>query len=156
MYQILVPLVLLCNGLAAGVLVGTLLGGVPLLLALPDDRYVHAHAFFASRFDPFMPACFVLTLLGDITLASGAIAAGGTGARVLFGLAAALALAAMVISLLKNVPINKYVQDLDPERLPGDFAATDPRYAWRTWNLVRSVLAVLSLVANCVALGVLL
>lgn len=37
MIAVLAPLVLLTSGLAAGVLTGTVLGGAPLLMALPTE-----------------------------------------------------------------------------------------------------------------------
>ncbi|HEY4020388.1 MAG TPA: DUF1772 domain-containing protein [Pseudonocardiaceae bacterium] len=147
---VLVPLVLLANGLAAGVLVGTQLGGWPLLVSLPPDRYVHAHAFFATRYDPFMPICFIATVGGDVALAV------VTVPRVLFILAALFLAGAITVSLRKNVPVNKWVRSLDPEHLPADFASRDPRRHWGTWNTTRAALAVAGLLANCLALALLL
>lgn len=150
MLQVLVPLVILANGLAAGVLMGTQLGGWPLLQSLPADRYVHAHAFFATRYDPFMPVCLIVTVLGDVTLA---LVADAAGTRPLFLVATVLALGTITISLLKNVPVNKWVRALDPDDLPADFAGRDPRPAWGRWNRTRTTLSVLALLANCLALG---
>jgi uncharacterized membrane protein len=140
----LVAVVLVVNGLAAGVLMGTVLGGVPLLLALPPSRYVHAHAFFATRYDPFMPACLLLTVVGDVALT---VVAGG----VVTALAAAFALATVVISLTRNVPINKWVRSLDPDDLPGDF--DDPRTRWKRSNDARTACAVAALLCNVVAVA---
>ena len=153
MYTFVLPLVVLANGLAAGVLVGTLLGGVPLLYSLPAGGYVRAHAFFASRFDPFMPVCLVFTVLGDAVLTG--FGTGGPG-RALFALAAVCALGTVIISLVKNVPINRWIRQLDADNLPPDFAERDPRYLWGMWNKVRSLLAVTAFLANVLALPVLL
>jgi len=153
LHTIVTPLVLLANGLAAGVLMGTQLGGWPLLAALPPDRYVHAHAFFATRYDPFMPACLIVTLLGDALLA---VVTPDPAVRSLYALAALLALSTVSISLAKNVPINKWVQTLDPDRLPADFDRQDPRPVWGRWNRTRSWLAVFALLLNCTALALLL
>lgn len=153
MQTYLLSLVLLLNGLSAGVLVGTLLGGVPLLYSLPDREYVTAHAFFAGRYDPFMPACLLATLVGDVVLAG---FGDPTAAKFLWVLAALAALGTVVISVAKNVPINRWVRTLDPDELPGDFSARDPRYRWGHWNRVRSGLAVLALLLNTAALPVLL
>jgi len=151
LHAVLVPLVLLANGLSAGVLVGTQLGGFPLLAALPPERYVHAHAFFATRYDPFMPTCLVSTLLGDAVLAA---TPADAVPRIMFGLAALLAGSTMLVSVTKNVPINKWIQTVDPQRLPGDFARIDPRPRWGRWNRTRTVLAVCALLVNCAAVGV--
>jgi uncharacterized membrane protein len=150
MIAVLAPVVLLTAGLAAGVLTGTVLGGAPLLMALPTERYVHAHGFFATRYDPFMPACLVATLLGDLVLA--AVATGP--ASIVFGIAGLLAAAVMIISLIKNAPVNKWMATLDPECLPADFV--DPRKEWVAWNQVRTALAVAALIGNVVAIGLLL
>lgn len=153
MVALTVALVVLVNGLAAGVLVGTVLGGVPLLLVLPDERYVHAHAFLAGRYDPFMPACLIATVLGDGALAA---LAPDRDARVVFATAGVLAAGTVAISLVKNVPINRWLRSLDPARLPADFTRRDPRRVWSGWNHARSVLAVLALLANCAAVALLL
>jgi len=145
---VLTPLVLLANGLSAGVLVGTQLGGWPLLAALPPDRYVQAHAFFSTRYDPFMPVCLIVTVLGDAALA---VFGAAPPVRVAQAVAALLALAVAIVSVTKNVPVNKWIRTVDPHRLPADFAELDPRPGWGRWNRVRSLLAVLALVANCVA-----
>jgi len=148
-FAILIPLVLLANGLAAGVLVGTALGGWPLLADLPPERYVHAHAFFATRYDPFMPSCLLLTTTGDATLGW---LADGAVAKVAYLAAAALSLATIAISLLKNVPVNKWIRTLDPDRLPADFAERDPRPRWGAWNRARTALSTVAFLANCAAL----
>lgn len=153
MLTVVVPLVLLANGLAAGVLLGTQLGGFPLLAALPADRYVQAHAFFSTRYDPVMPICFGVTIVGCLV---GAVIAEHTGVRVLLAAAALAALATVTISFAKNVPVNKWVRTLDPDNLPADFARVDPRRHWGFWNSVRTALATLALVANCGALALLL
>lgn len=150
MLEIVVPLVLLANGLAAGVLLGTQLGGWPLLQSLPPDRYVHAHAFFSTRYDPFMPACLLITTVGDLALG---LLAGSAVARALYLVAAALCLSTIAISLTKNVPVNRWVRTLDPDHLPADFAQRDPRRRWGSWNRVRTALSTLALIVNCALVG---
>jgi uncharacterized membrane protein len=149
-FEVLIPVVLLTSGLAAGVLTGTQLGGWPLLESMPPGRYVAAHAFLSTRYDPFMPVCFVVTAVGDGVLA---VLAAGAPMATLFGAAAVLALSAVVVSLAKNVPVNKWLRTLDPDDLPDDFAERDPRRHWGGWNWARTALAVLALLVNCVAVG---
>jgi uncharacterized membrane protein len=153
MLQIFLPLVIVVNGLAAGVLVGTQLGGWPLLVAMPPQHYVQAHAFLSTRYDPFMPACLVGAVLGDVLLT---VLASSTGARVLFALAAVFAASTVTISIVKNVPVNRWIRTMDPNRLPDDFADHDPRPSWGSWNQARAGLAVLALLINCAALATLL
>lgn len=151
MLNCLVPLLLLLNGLAAGVLFGTQLGGFPYLASLPTDRYVHAHAFFGQRYDPAMPVCLAGTFVLDAVLAVGAP---GAAARTLFAVAGVLSAATALISVTKNAPVNRWMRTIDPDNLPDDFR--DPRRAWGVWNHRRSLLAIAALVANCAALGFLL
>lgn len=153
MLSYVVPPVLLLNGLAAGVLLGTLLGGFPYLASLPADRYVHAHAFFGTRYDPAMPVCLVGTVLGDAALA---LWSENSLARGLFGLATVLALATVTISVIKNAPVNRRMRTLDPENLPTGFATGDIRTDWGAWNRRRSLFTIVALFLNCSALAVLL
>lgn len=153
MLTCLTPLLLLLNGLAAGVLLGTQLGGFPYLASLPADRYVHAHAFLGSRYDPAMPVCLVGTVLCDAALA---FLAPDAAARGMFAGAGVLAAATAVISVAKNVPVNRWMRTLDPNDLPEDFADRDPRRDWGTWNRRRSLLTIGALLVNCAALAVLL
>lgn len=151
MIAVLAPLVLLTSGLAAGVLTGTVLGGAPLLMALPTERYVHAHGFFATRYDPFMPVCLVLTFVVDVALG---FLAEDAAAAAMFVVAGLLAASVATISLLKNAPVNRWMATLDPERLPSDFK--DPRREWVAWNKLRTGLAVAALLGNVIAIGLML
>jgi uncharacterized membrane protein len=150
MVALLAPFVLLTAGLSAGVLTGTVLGGAPLLMVLPTERYVHAHGFFATRYDPFMPVCLVATFVGDLVL--GVLTPGPASA--VFIVAGLLAGSVATISLLKNAPVNRWMATLDPDRLPDDFR--DPRREWVAWNKIRTGLAVAALAGNVVAIGLLL
>lgn len=153
MPALLIPLVLLMNGLAAGCMLGTLLGGWPLLAGLPDEGYVRTHAFFSGRYDPYMPICTLGTLLGDTVLAA---TVGDGWARSCFTTAALLALCTVVISFAKNVPVNRWIRTVDPDNLPAGFDATARRGQWGLWNKRRSVITMLALLSNCAALATLL
>lgn len=153
MIRVLVPLALLGNGVGAGVMLATVLGVVPMFLALPYERYVWSVQFLWPRYDPFMPALNGLTFVLDLVLIA---AAPHRAAQALFGAAAVLLAAVMVISIVKNVPINRYVKSLDPGAKPEDWPSRDPRVRWRDWNLARTVLAIVALGANLVAASTLL
>jgi uncharacterized membrane protein len=151
--RVLLPLALLASGLAAGGLMISSLGGAPLLLALPTERYVPVHQFLVTRFDPFMPISMLAALVFDVAL----LVVGPAGVfRALAALAVLLLVSAMVVSLTKNVPINRWIATLDPQRLPDDWERLDPRVRWRNWNVVRTVFAVSALVVNVFAVGILL
>ncbi|MFJ9584819.1 anthrone oxygenase family protein [Streptomyces acidicola] len=149
MIELLMALVVAGNGVAAGVFAGTVLGGVPLLRSLPPDRYVHAHGFLATRYDPFMPVTLALSALTDIVLA---FTAPTSAARALFGCATVVLLGVMTVSVMKTVPINRWVVTLDPQAVPDDWERVDPRRDWQRWNAVRSSLCALGLLLNLAAL----
>jgi uncharacterized membrane protein len=151
--RILVPLALLANGIAVGVMVSTVIGLAPMSLAVPYPTYVGTIQFLWKRYDPFMPIMNALACLVDVVLA---VAVAGPSARLLFGAAGVLLAVVMTISVVKNVPINRYVMSLDPTVQPSDWAQTDPRVRWKNWNLLRTALAVLAFVTNLAAVAVLL
>jgi uncharacterized membrane protein len=136
------------NGIAAGIMLSTVIGIVPLLLALPYRRYVQTVQFLRPRFDPVMPVTNGFTLALDIALAA---TASDVAARAAFAAAAALIASVMAVSVAKNVPVNRYVMRLDPEREPAAWAQNDPRARWRLWNLVRTALAVVAFIVSAVA-----
>jgi uncharacterized membrane protein len=148
-HEIALAAVLLCNGLAAGVLTASELASFPLMARLPAEQYVRTHAFYSTRYDPFMPTCLFLTLLGDLALAVTVDDPFVTG---LHGAAALCAAGAIVIALTRNVPLNIWVRSVDPHNPPRDWQ--DRRAAWGRWNLRRCVLVVMALVANCLTIAV--
>ncbi|HEX6871576.1 MAG TPA: DUF1772 domain-containing protein [Micromonosporaceae bacterium] len=140
-----VPLVLIGNGVAAGVMLSTVVGITPLTAVLSYDRYVETIKFLWRRYDPMMPITNAATFLLDGWLA---VSLREQAAGASFGAAALLLATVMVISVVKNVPINKYVTGLDPARPPDDWASADPRDRWRRWNTTRTLLAFAALAAN--------
>jgi uncharacterized membrane protein len=137
--DVILPLALYAGGLAAGALMLSALGGAPMLMTLSVDRYITVHKFLVTRFDPFMPLCLATALVCNVVLA--VIAPTGS-VRYLALLGALLYGSVMLVSLTKNVPINRWIAALDPVSIPDDFERVDPRRRWRNWNLVRTALAV--------------
>jgi hypothetical protein len=151
MEPLLLSLGLLANGIATGVMVSTVIGLAPMTLAWPFAGYVTTVQFLWRRYDPLMPALNTFALLMDVfVLAFGTT----TATRALAGSALILLAVVMVISVWKNVPINRYVMSLDPENPPDDWARVDPRRRWRNWNLLRTTLAIAAFAANVTALAV--
>ncbi|MFI7634268.1 anthrone oxygenase family protein [Nonomuraea sp. NPDC049400] len=151
----LLALALFANGVATGVMLGNAIGLAAFALRLPYAGYVDLIKFLWPRYDPFLPIMNALAFGLDIALAvmsSGERAA----AAGLFWLAAALLAVLMAISLVKNVPINKYVTALDPASQPNDWPERDPRVRWKNWNTARVVLSLAALIANLVAAALLL
>ena len=146
--ELAAPLAAGLNGVAAGIMLSTVIGIVPMMLAMPYDRYVRTVQFLWPRYDPLMPV-----LNGGALLLAGfsAVAAGPGPARPALTLAAVLLAAVMTISITKNVPVNRLVAGLDADRQPADWARIDPRQRWRAWNLVRTVLALLAFATDVTA-----
>lgn len=135
------------NGVAAGIMLSTVIGIVPMMRALPYAGYVQMVQFMRPRYDPIMPIANGGALLADVVL----VASGqrGTGPHV----AAALLLACVItISVSKNVPVNKYLMSLNPQEPPDNWADIDPRSRWQRWNNIRTCLAVLAFLGNAAAL----
>jgi uncharacterized membrane protein len=133
------------NGVAAGIMLSTVVGIVPMMLTQPYRGYVQTVQFLWPRYDPMMP---ILNASALVLAAVSAVAAGGAPARPAFAVAALLLATVMTISITKNVPVNRYVSGLDPDQQPADWARVDPRPDWQRWNLVRTVLAVGAFAAN--------
>jgi len=140
--------VLLGSGLVAGVLFAVALSVLPALIAMPPGRYIYAHKLLGRNWDPTMPVIVLTATALDVVLAT---LADRTAVRVLFGLAAVLLVAVSVISHWCNVPINRQLRELDPDRMPPDWH--DPRPLWRRWHLLRTALAILALAANAAAIA---
>jgi uncharacterized membrane protein len=146
--HVLAIVAIAANGVAAGIMLSTVIGIVPMMQVLPYGRYVQTVQFLRPRFDPVMPITNGSALVLDVALAA---VSGGAAARAAFGLAAALLGSAMAVSIIKNVPINRYIMSLDSGRQPDDWTRLDPRSGWRRWNLIRTALATAAFVTNIVA-----
>jgi uncharacterized membrane protein len=138
--------VLLGSGVLAGVLFAVALSVLPGLSAMPPDRYVYAHRLIGRNWDPTMPVIVLTSALVDLALMT--LAPSVTVAALCAG-AAVLLIGVAVVSHFCNVPINRQVKALDPGRLPLDWR--DPRPLWRRWHALRTVLAILALLTNAVA-----
>jgi len=141
----LAALAALLNGVAAGIMLSTVVGIVPMMLTQPYRGYVQTVQFLWPRYDPLMP---ILNAGALVLAAVSAVGAGATPARSVLAIAAILLATVMTISITKNVPVNRFVSNLDPDRQPDDWTRLDPRPAWQRWNLIRTVIAVVAFAAN--------
>ncbi|RSD19450.1 DUF1772 domain-containing protein [Amycolatopsis eburnea] len=137
--------VLAGSGVVAGVLFAVALSVLPALIAMPADRYVYAHQLIGRRWDPTMPVIVLSSTAIDVVLVFLA-----DSRNALFAIAAVLLLAVSVVSHFCNVPINRVVKELDPERIPAGWR--DPRPLWRRFHLLRTTLALLAVLVNAAAL----
>lgn len=119
---------------------------VPTFLRLPADRYVEVHRLIGRNYDPTMPLTVLSSTAIDIVLA---FAGHRPASQTLFAVAAGLLFGVSCVSHLANVPLNRAVRALPDGPVPADWA--DPRRRWRTWNLLRTGLAVSALAANAAA-----
>jgi uncharacterized membrane protein len=150
--QILLSLALLTSGPAAGVLIGSATGPVPLLQSLPPNRYVELHRMLARRPEPFQPICFATAVFCDLVLT---VVVPSAAARLLLAAAAAFETGVIVVSKTRSNPIKRFATSFDPDNLPAEWTQIDPRQRWARWNLARTALAVAALVANVAAVSAL-
>ncbi len=136
------------NGVAAGIMLSTVIGIVPMMVAQPYPGYVRMVKFMWPRYDPLMPALNGSALVLAVTAA---VLAGGSPARPALIVAAALLATVMTISITRNVPVNKFVSRLDPDAEPRDWVRVDPRARWQRWNTTRTAIALLAFAANITA-----
>lgn len=146
--EVTAPLATVVGGVATGIMVSTVVGIVPMMVALPYERYVQTVRFLWPRYDPLMPilngGALVLSVLS-------AVLAGPVRSRTFLILAALLLAGVMVISVTRNVPVNRFVYALDPGQEPDRWSQLDPRGRWRAWNLTRTALALLAFGGNVTA-----
>jgi uncharacterized membrane protein len=135
---------LLGSGLTAGVLFAVALSVLPALFAMPMDRYIETHRLLGRNWDPTMPVIVLTSTAVDVALAV------LTDKTVLFAVGAVLLLAVSGVSHLCNVPINRRVKALDTSDIPAEWP--DPRPLWRRFHTLRTVLAILALLVNAVAI----
>jgi uncharacterized membrane protein len=152
MAGLLLALALATSAIVAGVMLGAAVSSEPLLVTMTPREYVLAKQFAGPRLDPLMP---VLTGLSAL-LALGASVVAPAPARLPAAAAVLATVAVVAVSATRNVPINRWVAGLDPDRLPDDWPAVDPRERWRRWHLVRTALTVGAVVANTIAVWLVL
>jgi uncharacterized membrane protein len=138
----------MASGVVAGVLFAVALSTVPALIAMPPAQYVYTHKLLGRNWDPTMPVIVLSATALDVVLA---VLAASSPVTVLFAVGAALLVSVSVVSHWCNVPINKQLRELHPDRMPTDWQ--DPRPVWRRWHLLRSALAVLALAVNASAIA---
>lgn len=144
---------ILLQGISCGIMLATVIGIFPMMQRMSYTQYTASVQFLWPRFDPVMPILNISVTLVYMALS---FAPGRALTRVLFGTSVALLLVVIVISVAKNVPINKAVKAMNPHTRPDRWADVDPRAQWRKWNLIRTLLAVTALlIAGCGSVSVL-
>ncbi|WP_018681834.1 anthrone oxygenase family protein [Actinokineospora enzanensis] len=147
MAGLLPTLALAMSAVVAGVMLGAALASEPLLVTMAPRDYVLAKQFAGPRLEPLMPILTCLSWLCEL----GAAVAVPERARVPVVVAVLATAAVLAVSATRTAPINRWVAGLDADHLPADWAAVDPRARWRRWHLVRTGLICGAVVADAVA-----
>ena len=145
MTDVLRVVALLGSGVTAGVLFAVALSVLPGLTLMPADRYVYAHQLIGRNWDPTMPAIVLTSTVVTLLLAF----LTPPPARWWYAADAVLLTCVSVVSHFCNVPLNRTVKVLDPDRIPADW--NDPRPVWRRWHTLRTFLALVALAVNASA-----
>jgi hypothetical protein len=140
------------NGIAAGIMLSTVVGIVPMFLTLPYRGYVQSVQFLWPRYDPLMP---ILNLSALLLGGFSAVAVGPGPARPVLATGAVLLAVVVTISVTRNVPVNRFVSGLDADDQPANWSQIDPRRRWRFWNTLRTSIAVTAFAVNVTALTLL-
>lgn len=138
----------LCTGTLAGALIAVDRAVVPMLLRLPRQTWSEVHRLLDPGFDPLMPTVNKVALATGLGLA---IFAPGAAARVVFGSALAGVAGVALISELRNVRMNRRI---DEWAAAGEFPAgwNDLRGQWaraNRWRTASAVLAFAAALAGC-------
>lgn len=130
---------LLLTGLVAGLFVGTQLGQVPVQSGLDAAQF----AFFKQRFElaagSVMPPLMIVTTLSPLPVLY-VLRHGDRTPLVLASVAFALWVAATVVTVIYNVPVNKMATTWNPASPPADWA--ELRRAWHVGQTIRTCLVV--------------
>lgn len=137
MVEVLAVTFVLLAGVLAGVLVGVQLAVVPMLAALPGERYVEVHRLLDPGFDPFMPRFNKVALAIGLVLT---VFAPGLTAKGLFASSVLCIVGVALVSEIFNVRMNRRIDTWDTTRMPAEWRAVRTR--WGAWNRVRTVISV--------------
>ncbi|MEV5708055.1 DUF1772 domain-containing protein [Actinoallomurus sp. NPDC052274] len=148
--QVLAVVALLGNGIVAGVFFAVAVSVLPTLFALPAGRYVETHRLLGRGYHPAMPLIVNAATVSALALV---FLVHGMADRLLFLTAGVLLIGVQAVSHLGNVPLNRSLHGIDPERLPSDWL--DPRPRWRNWHRLRTALALVALVLTSTATALL-
>ncbi|WP_378740299.1 anthrone oxygenase family protein [Nocardia brasiliensis] len=141
--------VLIGNGVLAGVLVAVAIGLVPVFTALPAPDYIRVHTLAGRYFDRIMPPLVLCSIGADVVLV---VDTDSAATRPLFALAALAQLGVSLVSQFGNVPLNQQTRATDPADIPPRW--DDPRTRWRALHTLRTVFALVGLFANAIAVAV--
>jgi anthrone oxygenase-like protein len=148
--NVLAGVYLLLSGVLAGVLVAVEIAVVPMLGALPGERFVQVHRLLDPNFDPVMPR------MNKVALAVGAailvFGSGGLPPKIAVATAEVCIIGVALVSELANVRINRRIHTWDVADLPADWRGIREHWFWA--NRARTALGVAAFTA-AIAAGIL-
>lgn len=133
---------LLLAGALAGVLLAVEIAVVPMLGALPGERFVQVHRLLDPNFDPVMPRANKLALAIGVALL---IFHGDLALKISIGIAELCVIAVALVSELANVRINRRMDTWNTSALPSDWGSV--RAVWFRANRARTAFAVVGFAA---------
>ncbi|MGH3645672.1 MAG: anthrone oxygenase family protein [Micromonosporaceae bacterium] len=139
--------ILLTNGLIAGVFFDVAIALVPAFFKMPRSRFVYVNNLLVDGYHPTMPILCTTAVLSNLALVFLAPAP----YRYLFLSGTLLIIGTMVISEFGNMRINRRLLTVDPDNLPIGFQ--DPRREWRGFHLMRTSLALAAITINGTAVA---
>ncbi|MEU1463074.1 anthrone oxygenase family protein [Streptomyces sp. NPDC005706] len=144
--EFLAVVLVLCTGVLAGALIAVERAVVPMLLRLPRQTWSDVHRLLDPGFDPLMPTVNKVGLAAGLGLA---VLAPGAAAKTVFAAALAAVAGVALVSELRNVRMNRRIDDWAAAgEIPDDWDTLRAR--WARANRLRTLFAAL---AFCVTLG---
>ncbi|MGP3925232.1 anthrone oxygenase family protein [Streptomyces sp. 8N616] len=135
----------LCTGVLAGALIAVERAIVPMLLQLPRQTWSQVHRALDPGFDPLMPTVNKVALAAGLGLS---FLAPGAAAKTAFAVALAGVVGVALVSELRNVRMNRRIDEWAAAgEIPDDWRTLRDR--WARANRRRTASALL---AFCVAL----
>ena len=130
-----------------GIMLSTVIGIVPMMVALPYGIRADGAVLLRPRFDPAMPITNGSALVLDVALAA---VSHGAASRDGFSLARRRLPPSWPCRLSRTCRSTGSSCRWTLTQ-PEDWAGRDPRARWRKWNLIRTGLALAAFVTNIVA-----
>jgi uncharacterized membrane protein len=118
----------------------------PVIRRLPPERHVAVEKGLLRTFGRVMPPLMVASM--GLTIANASVSGGAGGPALWRWLGAGFLIAALVSTVVVNVPINLATGRWDPQHPPAEWKST--RNRWEFFQGVRSWLLLIGFVLVCV------
>jgi uncharacterized membrane protein len=141
-------LALFCAGIATGAWVVTQRALIPMRRALPPEGAVHLHVVTSREMDRYQPPCAAAATASGLLILVLGLAADRTA--VLWTSAGVVSMTgASLVSMLRNMPINRRMASWPSGPPPAEFAELQEK--WIRANLVRTLLGLAGFASYVVA-----